>query len=429
MLTNLEKATCRIHCGKEVGTGFFISDSKIITAKHVLDDLILDFDKDEKINIDNLNLHSGTVFCKYIAHCDDTGVALINVECSYRNDNHLILCASEISENEEIKSYGYPNSNDGSLVGEPLKGKVFRTISNSQDTGHDVSINVDNFVTGTYEGFSGSPVMNKDMVVTSFITFQNTRYLSAVSIKKVANFLRNQGIEVKQDYLTSFDEYKGPTFESHGVLEATCLGLSLKPLSITTPQSILNSRKGDIFYPHKSDSLPKLIADIKQNKDLQDSLWSGWLELLTYIEMLKGKYDDCNHIQIEVTSKEISKRLKLFTNTKNITTKLRINFFFSESKNYFEVARSYVHEAMQEHSAIQDTCNVFNSHNRNFGIQNLTSRDIVSNISDPENSGPSIPNARVGVLSLQNLRERIINSTDIASAQLNLRKRFEDALK
>mgnify|MGYP001063171007 CR=1 FL=1 len=429
MLNNLEKATCRIYCGKEVGTGFFISDSKIITAKHVLDDLILNFENDEKINIDNLNSHYGRVSCKYINHCDDTGVALITVESSYRNDSHLILCASEISDNEEIESYGYPNSSDGVLVGEPLKGKVFRTISNSQETGHDVSINVDNFVTGTYGGFSGSPVMNKDMVVTSFITFQNTRYLSAVSIKKVANFLRNEGIEVKQDYLTSFEEYKGPAFESYGELEATCLCLSLKPLTKTTPQDILNSRKGDIFYPHKSDPLPKLIADIKLNKDLQDALWSGWLELLTYIEILKGKYDDCNHIQIEVTSEEISKRFKLFPSKKTIIKKLQINFFFSENKNYFDVARKYVHEVVQERFIKQDTCNVFNSHNKNFGIRNLTSRDIVLNISDPENSGPSIPNTRVGVLSLQNLRERIINSTDITSAEINLRKRFEDALK
>ena len=429
MLTELEKATCRINCGKEVGTGFFINDSHIITAKHVIDDLILDFGKGEVIIIDNLSSYSGQVYCKYIDHCDDTGVALLSVECSYRNENHLVLCASEISENEKIDSYGYPESYDGSKVGEPLKGKVLRIISNSQETGHDVSISIDNFVTGTYGGFSGSPVMNKDKVVTSFITYQNTRYLSAVSIKKVANFLRDQSIDVKQDYLNSFEEYKAYAFESHGPIEATCLGLSTKPLSTITPQDILNSREGSIFYPAKPDSLSKLIADIKLNKDLQDALWSGWLELLTYIEMLKGKYDDCNHIQIEVTSEEISKRFKLFTSTKTITTKLQINFYFSESKNYFEVARNYVHEAMQEHSVTQDTCNIFNSHNRNFGIRNLTSRDIVLNISDPENSGPSIPNARVGVLSLQNLRERIINSTDITSAQLNLRKRFEDALK
>lgn len=429
MIASLDKATCRIDCGGEIGTGFFVDSATIITAKHVINQYFLASENPKEITVDNLSNYSEKVTCNYIDHCDDTDVAIIGIQGNYKNENYLTLCASEIIEEESIKSYGYPTSEDGRLVGEPLVGKVFRTISNSDETMHDVSINIDNFQQGTYKGFSGSPVMNQDKVVTSFITDQNVRYISAVSIKKIANFLRNKNIEVKQDYLTSFEEYKDSIFESHGPIEATCLGQSSKPLSTITPQSILNSREGAIFYPPKLDSLSKLIADIKLNKDLQDALWSGWLELLTYIEMLKGKYDDCNHIQIEVTSEEISKRFKLFTSTKTITTKLRINFYFSESKNYFEVARNYVHEAMQEHSIKQDTCNIFNSHNRNFGIRNLTSRDIVLNISDPENSGPSIPNARVGVLSLQNLREKIINSTDITSAQLNLRKRFEDALK
>jgi len=429
MITILDKATCRIDCGGEFGTGFFVNNKTIITAKHVIDKFILSTESPEDIIIDNLSNYSEKVTCTYIDHCDDTGVAIISIEGDYRNDNYLTLCASMIIEKDTITSYGYPNSEDGCIVGEPLIGNVFRAIPNSDETMHDVSLNIDNFQQGTYQGFSGSPVMNQDKVVTSFITRQNVRYISAVSIKKIAKFLRNKNIEVKQDYLTSFEEYKNSIFESHGSIETACLGQSLKPLSTITPQSILDSREGGIFYPPKLDSLSKLIADIKLNKDLQDALWSGWLELLTYIEILKGKYDDCNHIQIEVTSEEISKRFKLFTSTKTITTKLRINFFFSESKNYFEVARNYVHEPMQEHSVKQDTCNIFNSHNRNFGIRNLTSRDIILNISDPENSGPSILNARIGVLSLQNLREKIINSTDITSAQLNLRKRFEDALK
>jgi hypothetical protein len=429
MITILDKATCRIDCGGEIGTGFFVNGNTIITAKHVIDKFISASGNAKDIIIDNLSNHSDKVTCTYIDHCDDAGVAMISIEGDYRNDNYLTLCASEIIEEESIKSYGYPNSEDGRLVGEPLTGKILRTISDSDETMHDVSINIDNFVQGTYGGFSGSPVMNKDKYITSFIINENIRYISAVSIKKVANFLRNQSIEVKQDYLTSFEEYKDSAFESHGPIEATCIGLSKKPLSTIAPQDILNSRKGDIFYPPKSDSLPKLIADIKLNKDLQDALWSGWLELLTYIEMLKGKYENFNHIQIEVTSEEISKRFKVFTSSKTIKTKLQINFFFSENKNYFDVARNYIHEAMQEHAVKQDTCNIFNSHKKHFGIQNLTSRDIVLNISDPENSGPSIPNARIGVLSLQNLRDRIINSTDITSAQLNLRERFKDALK
>ncbi len=429
MLTILDEATCRINCGGEAGTGFFINGNVIITAKHVIDEFILKSEEGKYITIDNLSNHSEEVNCKYIDHCDDTGIALISVDGAYRHDNYLTLCASEIVEEESIKSYGYPNSLDGSLVGEPLIGKVLRTITDSDETGHDVSISVDNFVPGTYGGFSGSPVMNQYNDVVSFISVQNARYISAVSIKKVASFLRKKSIEVKQDHLASFKEYKSSTFESHGSMQSACLALAEKPISDITPQEIINCRKGGVFYPAKQDSISTLIADIKLNKDLQDSLWSGWLEILTYVEMLKGKYDDFNYIQIEVSSEEMCKRFGIFPVSKTITSKIKINFFFSESKNYFEVARNYIHKAMEEGTVKQDTCNVFNSHNRTFGIQNLTVRDIVLNISDPDNSGPRIPNARIGVLSLQNLRERIINSTDVENAQLNLRERIENALK
>jgi hypothetical protein len=424
----LEDATCRIDCGEEIGTGFFIDSTTIITAKHVIDDYIADSESAIDITIYNLLNHDEMVSCIYIDHCEDVGVAMIRVIGSYENNNYLALCASEIIEDEEIKAYGYPDSEDGCLVGEPLAGKVFRIIRDSYETVHDVSINIDNFKQGRYKGFSGSPVMNQDNLITSLLTDQNASYLSAVSIKKAANFLKKNNVEIKLDNLVSFEEYKNAVFESHGDMEAICFGSMVKPLSQTTPQDILDIKRGDIFYPNKQGSLSKLIADIKLNKDLRDSLWSGWLELLTYVEMLKGKYDDCNHIQIEVTSTEMKKRFGLFNTSSSININLHINFFFSESKNYFEVARKYMHSSMQDHFATQDTCNVFNSHHKNFGIQNLTSADIVLNISDPENSGPRIPNARIGVLSLHNLRERVINSTDINCAQENLRERFENAI-
>jgi len=429
MLTILDKATCRIDCGGEIGTGFFVNGNTIITAKHVIDNFISASENAKDIIIDNLSNHSEKVTCTYIDHCDDAGVAMISIEGDYRNDHYLTLCASEIIEEESIKSYGYPNSEDGRLVGEPLIGKVLRTISDSDETMHDVSINVDNFAQGTYGGFSGSPVMNQDKYITSFIIDENIRYISAVSIKKVANFLRNQSIEVKEDYLTSFEEYKDSTFNGFGQIKPVCLSQSKQVLSNTSPNEIIKNCEGNIFYPAKSDSLSNLIGAIKLNKDLKDALWPGWFEFLTYVVMLEGKYDDLNNIKIEVKLDEKISKFRIRFKPKKIISKVQLSFLFSENESYFDVASEYIHQAMQDKSLVKDTCNIFNSHNQHFAVKKLTSNSIVLNIGDPDHSGPSIPEVRVAVLNLNDLREDIINSEDITSAQLNLRKRFEDALK
>lgn len=159
----------------------FISPNKILTAIHVISESF----HDEEIQVSNCHLDENTHIANCIHYDDDVHIAIIEINDTYQNAFFLELLNADIIKDENISIYGYPSNFDGDLVGEPLSGKVLRYIEDSKTTIHDVSITIDGFdTTSSYNGFSGSPVVNGNNQVLSFIRFKSERYLSAISIKK-----------------------------------------------------------------------------------------------------------------------------------------------------------------------------------------------------------------------------------------------------
>lgn len=421
----IEDSTCKIivetqgGITTEKGTGFFINKNQILTCKHVIGNLTGEIKIEKCYNQNNRELTA-----HIINSCTDCDYALLQLNEDFENEHFLELCNSETIEEENIEIFGYPNDEQGQNAGERLKGSIDRELL-GQNLIQDVSLNIINFAhDAKYNAFSGSAVVNDYFQVISIVKYQAVRNLSSVSIRKAIPFLEKNGINVKQDQIKSFDLFKDNVFAGFGDRESDCVVESNNPISNLSPKAIIESKKDDIFYPRKNLVLKDLIKHLRKDKNVNDKLWKGWIQLLTYVEILKGDYNDANHISINITSKELSSVFGIFSRKRDVPIELYLNFYLTEEKNYFNIAKMSLHENKKNQIA-KHTCNIFNSNIDQFGNTNK----LVVDISNPEHSGPSIPNIKIGALSLNQINRVVIDSNSLADVSNNLKKIFEDAIK
>lgn len=420
----IENATCKITVSTDDGakldrgTGFFISKNQVLTCKHVIEN------QDGDINLEKCYNQNGQLTAKVIETCELTDYALLELNEDFESEYFLELCDSEIVEEENITIFGYPIDDQGQDAGERLKGSIDREMQ-GQNIIQDVSLNVLNFAHDSkYNAFSGSAVVNDYGQVTSIVKYQAARNLSSVSVRKAIPFLKKNGINVKHDQIVSFNLFKNGVFAGFADRENECVVESIRPISLLSPQLIIEKRKDELFYPKKNLELKDLISFLRKNKDLNDKLWKGWIQLLTYVEILKGDYIEANSISIKITSKEFYKKFGILNRTKDINVDLYLNFYLTEESNYFDIVRRVAHENIINPIA-RHTCNIFNSHIDDFGNTNNFIRDICA----PDNSGPSIQEVKIGTLSMIQLNRVVIDSNSLVDVSNNLKKIFEDAIK
>jgi hypothetical protein len=423
----LEKATCKIEVQIKagvtevgLGTGFFINKNQILTANHVVQNCV------GTIKILKCHNQNGIVLtAKIIDKCELCDYALLELNEEFSNDHFLELCKSEIIDEEPIRTFGYPNDDQGQMVGELLCGNISRFIDDSSESVHDTILDIKGFAESTkYAAFSGSPVINHYDQVTSILKYQGVRNLSSVSVKKAINFLSKNNIVVKSDQLHSFESYSTTSFIGFEQIQRECEVESQTPLKTLSPQTILESNSGKLFYPNKSKNINEVIQFLRKSKDLNSKLWTGWIQLLTYVEILKGNCKNPNNISIDITSNELFKRLGIINTSRSINMKLYLNFYFTEEESYLNIARKLIHESKNE-GLTRNVCNVFNSSTIDFG--NIS--NIKEDISNPVGSGPSIQNYKIGRLSISQLNREVISSNSLIEVSNNLKKIFEDAIK
>jgi hypothetical protein len=424
-MIELEKSICKIVVERECGglskgTGFFISKDIILTSNHVITN------NSVKIEIFKCNNQNEVeLTATIIDKCEDCDYILLKLNEKFNSNHFLELCKSEIIEEEPIRIFGYPDDEQGQKIGERLVGSISRFIEDSTDTIQDIILDIKDFAHDTkYSAFSGSPVINEYGQVTSILKYQGIRSLSSVSIKKAKTFLEKNKIEVKPDQLHSFKSYNTNAFSGFEERKIECEIESKTPLEDLSPQTILDSNLGELFYPNKSQNINELIQILRKNTDLNSKLWTGWIQLLTYVEILKGNYKEPNSISIDIISSELFKKFGLIPSSRAVNMKLHLNFYFTEEDSYFQIAKKSIHD-IQKKGINKDTCNIFNSNIYEFGNINNVKVDI----SNPDGSGPSINNIKIGSISLSRLNREVKSSNSLLDASNNLKKIFEDAIK
>ncbi|QPK03555.1 S1 family peptidase [Vibrio kanaloae] len=422
---NLKSATCKITCGNESGTGFFISSKKIITASHVINEYFID---ETEIKVSNCHGDNKEHKARYVSHNDEAHIVVIELD-DYLNENYLELVNADILKGERVYIYGYPKNHDGEIIGEPLSGNILRYIEENEITIHDVNITVDNFDnTSSYDGFSGSPVVNSKSQVLSFIRFKNERYLSSVSIKKSRNFLDSQKINYFEDGLNSFDDYKNIAFNGFEGMKIICEEKSKKPLILHPPIKILEKKVEKIFYPNEVKCFEDIRVYLKNNREIDKNLWVGWAKFLTYVQIMEGNLSNIEGVNVTVSFEVLFKSLGFIKRKKFVDQEIKFELMFTENESFIKVASEVMERSRVSEDLSESVCNVFNSNSENFGIRRVNSKNIVNDIGKPDGAVPSVVRPKTGVVSLRQLTDIVINSDTLEDAKVKLKEAIEDAI-
>ncbi|SCY13750.1 NACHT domain-containing protein [Flavobacterium anhuiense] len=181
----------RIICGDEHGTGFFITPSRLVTARHVIIDHILD-SSEIQLQFQNED-QSGFAIdsVKLIAENEDLDIAILEMETTQGSFGQFEISLDYVRHNEEWETFGYPFTN--LKEGLPIKGTV---LSLPLNLPYDIALISDDVDSRfDYSGLSGSPLLIKGHVF-GIVTWSTIRGLGAVSIKKLYDFLLENQIPV-----------------------------------------------------------------------------------------------------------------------------------------------------------------------------------------------------------------------------------------
>ena len=411
--------------GTSHGTAFFVGADLLLTSLHVVSDFI-----GEAFHVEMRNKTKIEVTVK--AYCAKNDLALLLTK-DFQAENFATLCNETPIAGISWATFGYPQTIEGLAVGSMLTGGIHNVISVEHQ--HDVVLNVQHEVVliREYRGFSGSAVINAQKQVTSIMRFKDNNTLCSVSVQKAEGFLKGNGVHIEEDQLSDFSTYLPEVFQAiAGPFKTFAIANSKIVAGKTSPQLIVTGLAGKLMIPEKAGTLKDIIVYLKSQTELNKHLWLAWLEFLSYVQLLKGEYSNINAVYISLPNAEISKLVE------GVETKIRqdiiltLQFFFTEEKEYFTIAKQYLYDKSIANTLQHNHCHVFHSHTLMFGLQPFTKEDkkkIVYDISSPHDAGLNIAGEiDYGVLSFLELSMKVAGSQSIAEATANLTKIFIDAI-
>jgi hypothetical protein len=433
-MVDVRDAICRINAISSEfveikGTGFFIDSTTILSCNHVFQNL--NDEKPIKISVYQKPEKEHTV--NIIAQSEEYDYAILKIETDiFESPVSLKLVSSFLFAGLELNLFGYPHNNDSE---ERMTGvSIEVTINNINlvfisDVKHDIILDLGSSGNQLdHEGISGSPIFNSKNEVVGIFKRQGVFTFGAVSVKRAEQFLIDNNIEVKPDSLNCFSSYADGIFTHFEDLKLQCEGYSEDLIKEVNPQLILKSRGGKLFYPEKKESIDEIIKFLKKITTVDENLWKGWLELLTFVKLLDGESKDLNHLKVPLTRTENYKRLGIFPKKIKSDTLIGIDLYFTEKETYSKIVKKFIHKEFNGDNVATNICHVFNSNENNFGSKPIKTSDIILDITNPKNSGPEICRPYVGILSLKLLRDEVIKSNSEDESKIKLKKLIEDAI-
>lgn len=179
------KGVVPMFCGSYVsGTAFFVSPTHLLTAGHVLAEYYLD--KDATVAVVVEDDHKT---CRVLAHQDIPDVAILEcVDYICPNEYVLPLLSSKFKEGIDLIIVGFPRELGNGVDYFGVTVKNSREKANLKGGFDRMVVRTDSFGFNSYEGFSGSPVINEFGMVVGIETDQlyySLGYLSIAAIKEL----------------------------------------------------------------------------------------------------------------------------------------------------------------------------------------------------------------------------------------------------
>ena len=184
----IARATCQIKCGDESGTGWLITGSHVITARHCVDDAI---DAQEKIEVRfEVNGITHEVIATVVDDEITLDICLLLLEREM-DLQPIVLDASLPPEGTLFNAFGFPVAKFS--IGHRLEGLVSRVLE-SPKLGIDLDLQVEApGALSNYEGISGAALIC-DGRCQGMLRLGIDKSLGAISIARVSEFLLRNSI-------------------------------------------------------------------------------------------------------------------------------------------------------------------------------------------------------------------------------------------
>lgn len=199
------KFIAKVHCGKEMGTGFLVNERTMITARHVIDKSFgLNESNPVFVQFGNQNEIEAVVIFPEKPYL---GIDVAILSLSERVDCYspLPLSSQDLNLGEEWKAFGFPNTQRDR--GQFFKGSISNfNIDQIQEGDSDMELFCEkpqitdpNFIT---KGASGSPIVVNGAIIGIMKDKSPGSNIGATSIKRCLSILESKGIFVRStDYI------------------------------------------------------------------------------------------------------------------------------------------------------------------------------------------------------------------------------------
>jgi len=194
-----DKGVVPVFCGSYVsGTAFFVTPTHLLTAGHVIAEYILD--KEAMVAV---VVEEEYKVCRVLVHQANPDVAILEcVDYICPNEYVLPLLASKFKESIDLLIVGYPRELGNGVDYFGVTVKNSREKADLKGGFDRMVVRTDSFGFNSYEGFSGSPVINDFGMVVGIETdqlYSSLGYLSIAAIKELVEKETEIRIEENDD--------------------------------------------------------------------------------------------------------------------------------------------------------------------------------------------------------------------------------------
>ncbi|MEN8907236.1 MAG: serine protease [Clostridiales bacterium] len=206
---NVKRNVCRVKSEDNRGTGFLVSDTQVLTARHCIasgfeKEIILEFlyNGEKKINL-----------CATLDDSSDNRIAILNIS-QPQKFKHLQIAKMDLKRSYKGETFGYPEVLK--TTGNWIDYKINTVIDNKNDDELNYSIILEiepSCRISDFSGLSGAPLIFDETIV-GVITLQSTEsnkalVIKAFDLKKCEVYLSKNGLTLPVKKKKSDEPSKG----------------------------------------------------------------------------------------------------------------------------------------------------------------------------------------------------------------------------
>ena len=192
--SKIPSITCKVECGTERGTAFFVDTNKLLTAYHVVGSALNG--NSIYVEIKGMNYE-----CELIMVKPGKDIAILKLKDVTVNHEYGTLLSMPIEPKTHFRFWGYPNSLIGQAVGQSVKIRIDETYVALKGDFDAYAVFEDEKHLSEYSGFSGSPVYTDSDKIIRVVTNILDSHIGFISIKNVEEELKILGISSESNYV------------------------------------------------------------------------------------------------------------------------------------------------------------------------------------------------------------------------------------